>query len=645
MSNDLIGLSDSNRLRITGMASGLDVDETVKKMLMGDKVKINKVEQDKKILTWKQEIYQEIIADVKELQNSYFNIVGENSMLKSSSFSDFDIKIPEQDEGYLTAIASQGAKEGNYSIEVDQIAKRAIKAGTTLNTQVEVKDVNDWCGKTIDINGQSITIPNKSTTTNPTEIDDISDVAAYLNKEISSNSDLAGKVSVAYIKQDGKEYIKFNKLVSKDITIDGTSIDSKLTGKIKSISSSKELGVDGNFTITYKDESGKEITKNIQVKSDDTIQDFMDNIKKDKDLSGKVIADFDSYTGKFSISTSETGSSQQIKIGGDSNVLDSLGMTADTDFNIGQSASIKVTDPEGTVISTISESNVIKMAGVTYTVSSETKSPVKVNITKNVDKTFNRIKEFFDKYNKVIEKIHDKISERKQYDYKPLSTEQKKEMTEDQIKAWEEKAKQGILKNDDNLERMLRELRGCFFDKIENTPMTFNRKDLGLDTSNLVKEAGQIKWAENGEAILKKTLKERPENVFQLFNKTYELTDEDRKKSSREQKEIVYKNSGIFQRITNILESNVGKAGTVLNSAILTRYANKQEDFSYMGTAGGDTIPDQIHRKDRRIKTLQEKMKDRQEQLYLKFSRLESVMNNYNSQMAWLAQQFGGGAM
>ncbi|GAA0746531.1 flagellar filament capping protein FliD [Clostridium oceanicum] len=651
MSNDLMGVSDSSRLRITGMASGLDIDETVKKMLMGDRIKINKVEQDKQILTWKQEMYQEIIADVKSLQNSYFDVVAENSMLKSSSFSDFDIKIPEQDEGYLKAIARQGAKEGNYTIEVGGVAKRAVKSGSTLNTQSEVTDIDNWTGKTININGKDITIPDKSTSSAPTEIKDISDIAAYLNKEISSDSDLAGKVSVSYIKQDGKEYIKFNKLVSKDVTIDGTSIDSKLTGKIKSMRTDEKLNQSGDFSVTYKDETGKEITKSIHVDSDDTIKDVMDNIKKDKDLSAKVIAKFDSYTGKFSISSKETGSSQQIKITGDSNVLDSLGMKEDTDFNIGQSASIKVIDPDGTVISTISESNTIDMGGVTYTVSSKTKSPVKVNITQNVDKTFNRIKEFLDKYNKVIEKIHDKISEKKQYDYKPLSEEQKKDMTEDQIKAWEKKAKQGILKNDDNLEKMLRDLRGAFYNKVENSAMTFNRKDLGLDTSNLADEAGQIKWTDGGEEILKKTLKERPEDVFQLFNKTYELTEEDKKKTysedrekmARDRKKIIYDNSGIFQRMKSILETNVGRAGTVFNSAILTRYANKQEDHSYMGTSGGATIPDQIYRKDKSIKNLQEKMKDRQEQLYLKFSRLESIMNNYNSQMAWLSQQFGGG--
>ena len=35
-------------------------------------------------------------------------------------------------------------------------------------------------------------------------------------------------------------------------------------------------------------------------------------------------------------------------------------------------------------------------------------------------------------------------------------------------------------------------------------------------------------------------------------------------------------------------------------------------------------------------------MKDKENALYKQFSRLETVMNNYNTQAAWLAQQFGG---
>ncbi|WP_251860524.1 flagellar filament capping protein FliD [Clostridium sp. Marseille-Q2269] len=645
MGNDLLGVSASNRLRITGMASGLDVDGTIKKMLEVDKIKINRVEQDKQILTWKQDIYQKIISEAKEVQNSYFDILKENSMLKSSNFFDFNTKISDQDQGYVKAVAGKGAKEGTYSIQISRVAKSALKQGRTLNTQVEVNDVLNLASKTIKINGENITIPSKSTQTNPTEIENTSDVAAYLNNQISSNSNLAGKVSVSYIKQDGKEYIKFNNLTSNSVTIDGTSIDPNLSGRIKSVSSSEKLGSNGDFTITYKNETGKEINKAIHVDTDDSIEDVIDKIKQDEDLNGKVIAGFDSYTGKFSISTSKTGSSQQIKITGDKNVLDSFGMVEDTGFNMGESASVKVTDPEGTVISTISESNVIEMSGVTYTISSKTPSEVKISVTRDIDKTFNRINEFREKYNKLVGNIQDKISQRRQYDYKPLTEEQKKDMTEDQIKAWEEKAKEGILKNDDNLQRMLRDLRGGFFDKIENSPMSFNRKDLGLDTSSSLKEYGQIKFTLGGEEKLKKALKERPEDVFELFNKTYELTEEDSKKTLKEQKEIIYNNSGIFQRINNILQDNIGKPGSVLNDAILTKYANKQEDKSYSGTAGGDSIPDQIYRKDKVIKSLEEKMKDKQEQLYMKFSRLESVMNNYNSQMAWLSQQFGGGTM
>ncbi|NSJ92788.1 flagellar filament capping protein FliD, partial [Coprococcus sp. MSK.21.13] len=99
----------------------------------------------------------------------------------------------------------------------------------------------------------------------------------------------------------------------------------------------------------------------------------------------------------------------------------------------------------------------------------------------------------------------------------------------------------------------------------------------------------------------------------------------------------------IFTRMDNILRNYVGAPGTTLNSSILTKYANKQEDHSTTGAIGANNLPDQIYRKDSLIKELDKKLREREERLYKQFATLEKAMTKYNAQAGWLSQQFGGG--
>ena len=69
----MTGAGGGNMLRITGMASGLDVDAMVKKMMAAEQTKIDKAKQAQQTVQWKQDAYQDIINNIKDIQNTYFN--------------------------------------------------------------------------------------------------------------------------------------------------------------------------------------------------------------------------------------------------------------------------------------------------------------------------------------------------------------------------------------------------------------------------------------------------------------------------------------------------------------------------------------------------------------------------------------------
>src|SRR5690625_7533959 len=58
------------------------------------------------------------------------------------------------------------------------------------------------------------------------------------------------------------------------------------------------------------------------------------------------------------------------------------------------------------------------------------------------------IMKFVDKYNEVVETLNESQREEKYRDFPPLTEAQKKEMSEDEIEKWEEKAQSGILKGE-----------------------------------------------------------------------------------------------------------------------------------------------------------------------------------------------------
>lgn len=560
----MVSSISSNTLRLTGLATGMDTDEMIKKMLLGQQAKIDKANQDKQRIVWKQELYKDIIKDIKELQNAYFNVTSKDNLNSNSNYSDYVSKLNSGSSATVTA--SQGAVEGNYKIDVEQLAK-----GARL-TKVFEKDIN-------------------------------------LNSKILSANE------------------------------DGSSVTKK-------------------FTIEY----GDGLKSTIEISSEDTLKDVINNIKNikvlDKEnkiiendkLSNHINVSFSELTGEFKLESKTMGKTSDLKIfpvEGEENFLS-------LEYKSREDAIAYITPPGGTRTKVERDSNNFIIDGVNYNLtgvdSYDKTEPerlpltaTEISITQDVDKTFDRIKTFFDKYNALVDKITKKLEEKKDYSYNPLTDDQKKDMNEDDIKAWEERAKKGILKNDDNLERMLSELRSTFFTPVQGSNLTFNRAELGLDTSNVMSKAGQIEFTVGGEEILKKALKERPEEIMNLFNKTYTLAPEDLTKSKTEQNKKISENSGIFQRVNNILKDYVGLAGTTLNNAILTQYANKQEDYSKSGAVGSNTLPDQIYRKNNIIEELNKKLKERENALYKQFATLEKVMNSYNSQSAWLMQQFGGG--
>ena len=120
--------------RITGLASGLDVDALVKTMTSADTTRVDKAKQDKQITQWKQDMYRDIIGDLNTFKSTYFDVLSTDSnMLSTTNYSSFDISSSDISNSILSLTASgTNVIEGTYAITVSQVANSASIAGIQL---------------------------------------------------------------------------------------------------------------------------------------------------------------------------------------------------------------------------------------------------------------------------------------------------------------------------------------------------------------------------------------------------------------------------------------------------------------------------------------------------------------------------------
>ncbi|MET4560728.1 flagellar hook-associated protein 2 [Lysinibacillus parviboronicapiens] len=257
-----------------------------------------------------------------------------------------------------------------------------------------------------------------------------------------------------------------------------------------------------------------------------------------------------------------------------------------------------------------------------------TVSPVTITSTTNVDEMMNKIKEFVTTYNGLIKDLSEQTKETKYRSFAPLTDEQRKDMSENEIKLWEEKAKSGLLRSDTILRSGLAGMRALVY---EANPAVSNQKfntlfNVGITTTKNYNDGGQL---EIDEKKLQKALEEDPDAVAALFSNldgkqkdTITVTDKDGNISTKEAD-----TRGYLQKLRSTMDSFKidieKKAG---------RTSATEQTYSI-----GKNIVDT----NKRIDTWQEKLKNIEARYWKQFSAMEQAINKANSQSSMFMQGLG----
>jgi flagellar hook-associated protein 2 len=222
-------------------------------------------------------------------------------------------------------------------------------------------------------------------------------------------------------------------------------------------------------------------------------------------------------------------------------------------------------------------------------------NPVTITTQTDVDKALSTIKSFVSDYNDLIKVLNDKVEEEKYRTFLPLTDEQKKEMKENEITAWESKAKSGLLKNDDILKSTISSLRETIITKMGSL------SSIGITTG---------KYHENGklyidESKLKLVLQNSPQQVMELFQGSTG-------------------NQGIFSKMAGTMDKSLDAFATRAGTSKFSGDINSIfKEESVMGKRMIDY--------NKRISNLQSRLEDMETRYYKQFSAMETAMSKYES--------------
>lgn len=556
----------STNLRITGLMSGIDTESMIESLMKAERVKVDTVKQDRQLAVWRQEMYNNIN---KEFANFIINT--------RKSF------------------------------------------GLTTTTSTGVLLTNSYRN------------------------------LSWVKKVTSSDTSIA-KVSSNGSPFDGSYRVKVEKIAQGVSMVSGSNIGDELNNILSTASEGNEI----RFTITtnkgekefvFKNESEKQLTIDDIVKELNSATVLDEN---NKEVSLGIRASYDANIGRLFIQTRETGKDVYVKIDAEENTngrafikaldlkvsyngyIDSNGNIVEADGTgeelnigtkyIGQDALINFNGAENIT----SSSNNITINGISMSLMGTGEFTITVNT--DVDGIYEKISNFIEEYNKLVDKVSELLTQKRYYDYKPLTDAQKEEMEDKEIELWEEKAKSGLLRNDDIISSTMQKIRSSIYEKFEGSFKLIT--EIGITTEKYLSGTAGGRLEIKDEQKLRQAISENAEGVMELLFK----------ESSEESSGGIV--TRVYDNLISGMEEIIKKSGTGDNASL---YRNVKSTIllDFVTEYGSISLLDKsISDYDKRIDDLNDILIDRENYYYQKFAALETAISRMNSQSMWLAQQF-----
>jgi len=580
--------------RIGGVVSGLDTNSIIEGLLQIESQRLERLQKEQEELTLKQQLFQEIDDKLEELMDKVFE-------LKLSST--FNAKtVSSSDEDVVTAAVTAVAQTGSFQIKVSNLVSYTIispsetfgepPAATTLYSQLNTR--NTPIEGTFYINGVEITVSSTDT---------INDIVNNINNSsanvTASYDELTGKLTLSSssqitISNGTSNFLDVFNLSTAPLVESGGVYTIQSTTQIGALSRNTSLATAASLKgLTFNAGTIKINGVEITLQGTETLDEVLDAINSS---NANVYAWYDDTEDKVYIRSTIGGPRDLILQDIDSTNLFGILEWENGTKTAGQSAKIEVSYDGGISWSEYySDTNNFEIAdGVNITAVSVSATPVEIKIENDIDSVVEKISDFIDKYNEIMDYIYTKLHE------EPIEDKNWEDMTNDEKKI-------GLLKEDSTLDRIFQSLRNFIYTAVDGLEYSsllevgISSGDEGQNYENISK--GQI---ELDEDKLREVLSQNLSAVEDLFR-----MDTDQTKGIAVQLHSILRE---YTKFGGLIDSVSGINGSI------------SRELRYIA----ERIIDEAQR-----------LQKREQDLWRQFSVMESYLSRFQAQGAWLAQAFG----
>ena len=373
---------------------------------------------------------------------------------------------------------------------------------------------------------------------------------------------------------------------------------------------------EGTFKIKYK--NGTE-SDPITINGDTTVNDFVSKLK-----DAGIGANYDEKNNRIYINSKTVGSDGDFELvgtddeGNANKALEALKVTeasaeaAGGKMVHGEDARIKLNGVYYT-----SSNGSFNINGMTINALNKTgdgdENAISINTTTDVQGLYDKVKDFLEQYNEVVNQVTKLYNAEAARGYQPLTDEQKEAMTDSQVEKWETKIKDSLLRRDTTLGGILNTMTGAMSAVYEVNDKKLSLGSFGISTLGILGSAKneQNAYHIDGDADDSATSAKKDKLMQALTEDPDSVVD-------------------FMKQLATGLQGDLGKKmkSTSLRSAY-TIYNDKEMASEYSDYTST-------------IKKWEEKVAKMEDKYYKQFTAMEKALANMNSSSSALGGLLGG---
>lgn len=399
------------------------------------------------------------------------------------------------------------------------------------------------------------------------------DTTSFVNNKISSDNDVK-------------------------LEIDAAAFAGKTTADIEALG---ETGKNKYYTSGVQGFAGTDSYTEDSVKTDieTMVRDYASVADRNEALSGSALAGL----GLADVTVAADG---KVSVNGGANDSSNASIPAGMALMAASDSKVILNGAELT-----SSSSTVSANGLSISLTGTTKpgESITFSVSNDVDGVYNSIKSFLTEYNEVMKEMNSLYNAEAAKGYEPLTSEQKKAMSDDDVKLWEDKIKNSLLRNDSTLSGIISGMRTAMMSQVEYDGKKYSLASFGIMTSTVYTEGG----------------------LYHIYGDKDDATYADRDDKLRKALEQDP------DAVVNVLSDIFGKLRETMNNKMAaTKQSSTQTFYNDI------KMKDDLKGYEKQISTWEDKLASMEEAYYKKFTAMEMAMSRLQSQQSSLAGLLGG---